>query len=100
MYKTVVFDDTEGSGWCVAHTEDDGLMADHTVYARHETCPRAMEEERIKGNAGVSEGERWSWFIDDIENDNAIHICFECGEPVPEHIQALVVLHTPIDETP
>ena len=96
MSNTVVFDDTEGSGWCVAQTSDDGLMSPHTAYARHETCPRAKENYSDHTDGGE---ERWSWFVDDIENDDNIHVCFECGEPVPEHIQALVVLQAPMAET-
>ncbi|KKL50870.1 hypothetical protein LCGC14_2301210 [marine sediment metagenome] len=93
--NAVVFDDTKGCGWCVARTSEDGIMDPHTLYAMHVTCTRSRSNNI--GKVKMNKGERWSWFVDDIERDDGVHICFECEEPVPEHIQALVVLQSPTE---
>ena len=93
MQNDVIFNDTEGSGWCVARTSSDRLMDPHELYAVHVTCTRHIMNPNIQSD----NDERWSWFVDDIERKDGVHICFECHETVPEHIQALVVLQTPME---
>ena len=96
MFNQIIFDDTKGSGWCVAHTNSEGLADPHTIYAMHATCTRTRHTPN--GVVKKDSGERWSWFMDDIDDDNGVQVCFECGQPVPEHIQALVVLQTPMED--
>ena len=94
MFNQIIFDDTKGSGWCVAHTNSDGPADPHTIYAIHATCTRSRNETLKREDTG----ERWSWFMDDIDDDDGLQVCFEGGKPVPEHIQALVVVQTPMEE--
>ena len=97
MLHQTLFDDTKNSGWCVKEVPNDEEVSGYsTVYAAHMTCPRF----KPGINPKEPEGARWSWFLDDAYDDDGIHVCFECSEPVPEHIQALVVLHTPIGDMP
>ena len=98
MQNKVVFDDTEGSGWVVARTvADNAISNEGTIYASHVACTLTPPKPNYSGDDN-DDGERWSWFVDDIPDREQIHICFECHAPVPEHIQALVVLHTLTEE--
>ena len=95
MRNDVLFTDV---GWCVARiAPDETVFEAGAIYASHTTCSRSRLN---KTKTHEDDGERWSWFIDDIESRGGGHVCFECGNPVPEHIQALVVLHTPLEEIP
>ena len=89
MDKKLLFDDTETSGWCVMDTHQKTVNPALVVHAAHVTCTRTNILEYEPQDDG--DYERWSWFMDDTTVKGA-HVCFECGEPVPEHIQALVVL--------
>ena len=92
----IMFDDTKTSGWCVMHEEleeEAHPLSDTLVYAAHSTCSLAKTE--FKGEH-VDDYERWSWFVDDTLKEG-MRVCFECGEPVPEHIQALVLLAGKVD---
>ena len=92
MQNKILFDDTNGSGWCVGAGASFWLGAS-AVYAIHVTCTRTQTLSNLKDS-----GERWSWFVDDIPREkDEVHVCFECGEAVPDHIQALVVLQAPME---
>ena len=90
MPVTILFDDTEGSGWCVALIKEEDMGIEDSAYGYHAACDRSRLKNAEEHKLDI---ERWSWFIDDTHTEDGIKVCFECSEPVPEHIQALVVLH-------
>ena len=95
--KKILFDDTQVSGWCVMRGESDEVVMEDAagfVYGVHATCARfkTLFPTSVMESDG-SMTQRWSWFSDDTTPNNGIAVCFECEEYVPEHIQALVVLH-------
>lgn len=59
------------------------------LYARHIRCSYSNHR---SGKPKSHSTRRWSWLRSDMLHNDKV-VCYDCNTPVPEYIQALVLLH-------